>query len=202
MSSDSSYKVVVVGNSGVGKTSLVNLISSNVEHLPSSTVGCMVSVVPHQFRAGSAEEKNEFIELWDIGGSAMHQKAAAVFLDGAAGAILVHDLSNMKSEDNLSQWISLLLDSSRSNSLPGMSHINLRQNVGIDDVPIPKLVVGCKLDLAPNRASMAKNNRIYVDCNREMVPGSTNRIILSKFFDAVILRSKNLLMNERSWRPL
>lgn len=202
MSSDPSFKVVVVGSSGVGKTSFVNLISSSAEHMPSSTVGCVVSVVPHQFRAGSAEEKNEFIELWDIGGSAMHQKAAAVFLDGAAGAILVHDLSNVKSEENLSQWISLLLDSSRSNNMPGISHMNLRQNLGIDDVPIPTLVVGCKLDLAPNRASMAKNNRIYVDCGREMVPGSTNRIVISKFFDAVILRSRNPLMNERSWRPL
>lgn len=50
--------------------------------IPCSTVGCAVSVIAHQYRAGSAEEQTELIELWDIGGSLMHQKASSVFLEG------------------------------------------------------------------------------------------------------------------------
>ncbi|VDN42910.1 unnamed protein product [Gongylonema pulchrum] len=122
--------------------------------MPSSTVGCAVSVIAHQYKAGSAEEQTELVELWDIGGSTIHQKASAIFLEGATGAILVHDLSNKKSELNLSQWLALL----RGESLPitstaFTSPVTSRSLLtDIESVPVPVLVVGCKSDLAPERA--------------------------------------------------
>lgn len=87
-----------------------------------------------------------------------------VFLDGAAGAILVHDLSNKKSEDvshimmckclllntqNLSHWLALI-DGKDSTE-------NGRQNLiaDIESCPIPVLTVGCKLDLVPHRGPLA-----------------------------------------------
>lgn len=50
--------------------------------IPSSTVGCAVSVIAHQYHSGSADEQTELIELWDIGGSTVHQKASVNFLEG------------------------------------------------------------------------------------------------------------------------
>lgn len=41
-----------------------------------------MTVVAHQYRAGSSEEQTELIELWDIGGSTVHRKASVVFLEG------------------------------------------------------------------------------------------------------------------------
>ncbi|VDM29129.1 unnamed protein product [Toxocara canis] len=128
-------------------------VSRQSDVFPSSTVGCAVSVIAHQYRAGSAEEETELIELWDIGGSTMHQKASTVFLEGAVGAILVHDVSNSKSEASLAQWVSLLRGDNAGTltSVPSIS--NLRPLLAdIESTPIPTLVVGCKLDLAPERA--------------------------------------------------
>lgn len=51
--------------------------------IPSSTVGCAVSVIAHQYRAGTTDEQTELIELWDIGGSTVHQKASVNFFDGS-----------------------------------------------------------------------------------------------------------------------
>ncbi|VDN57697.1 unnamed protein product [Dracunculus medinensis] len=186
-----SHKIVVLGSSGVGKTSFINLICSRSASIPCSTVGCAVSVIAHQYRAGSAEEQTELIELWDIGGSLMHQKASSVFLEGATGAILVHDLSNSKSELSLVQWLTLIRgDNSLASNLVCSPSIIRPLLSDIENTPIPTLIVGCKLDLAPGRAKQSGYDRINVDCHREMPAGSTNRIVISRFFDSVVERKK------------
>lgn len=74
---------------------------------------------------------------------------------GATGAILVHDLSNKKSESNLSQWVALLRGESSLPSVisPFTSSSGARFLLSdIENTPIPTLIVGCKSDLAPERA--------------------------------------------------
>ncbi|ETN83580.1 hypothetical protein NECAME_07338 [Necator americanus] len=125
-------------------------------------------MVWHEYKAGTSEQRSELMELWDIGGSGAHRAASAVFLDGAAGVILVHDLSNKKSEENLSQWLSLIdgkprpLGSSTSRSLLA----------DIESCHVPILTVGCKLDLAPHRGPSAYD-RMNINCLRPIPPGST-----------------------------
>ncbi|OZC05023.1 hypothetical protein X798_08016 [Onchocerca flexuosa] len=168
--------------------------------IPSSTVGCAVSVIAHQYRAGTTEEQTELIELWDIGGSTVHQKASLNFFEGATGAILVHDLSNKKSESNLSHWVALLRGEPSLPSVisPFMSSSGARFLLSdIENTPIPTLIVGCKSDLAPERAKQTAYDRICLNCRRPISPGSTNRIILSKFFDSVVERKKLPIAGEK-----
>ncbi|VDN92716.1 unnamed protein product [Brugia pahangi] len=152
--------------------------------IPSSTVGCAVSVIAHQYRAGSTDEQTELIELWDIGGSTVHQKASVNFFEGSF---------NKKSESNLSQWVALLRGES---SLPSVissftSSSSSRFLLSdIESTAMPTLIVGCKSDLAPERAKQTAYDRIFLNCQRPISPGSTNRIILSKFFDSVVERKK------------
>uniref|UniRef100_A0A0R3RS54 J domain-containing protein n=1 Tax=Elaeophora elaphi TaxID=1147741 RepID=A0A0R3RS54_9BILA len=163
------------------------------EIIPSSTVGCAVSVFAHQYRAGTTDEQTELIELWDIGGSTVHQKASVNFFEGATGAILVHDLSNKKSESNLSQWIALLRgESSLPFMIPSFTSLSGSRCLlnDIESIPMPMLVVGCKSDLAPERAKQTTYDRISLNCRLPISPGSTIRVILSKFFDSVVERKK------------
>lgn len=203
-SSMTSHKIVVLGSSGVGKSSFVNVVCSRHDVIPSSTVGCAISIIAHQYRAGSTEEQMELIELWDIGGSSVHQKASVIFLEGAAGAILVHDLSNKKSELNLSQWVALLRGVSFSSSTSAIAFSSsLRPLLSdIECSPVPSLVVGCKSDLAPERANQAAYDRIFLNCRLPMPPGSTNRIILSKFFDSVVGRKKASVIGDKRRKVL
>uniref|UniRef100_A0A2K6VPA3 Uncharacterized protein n=1 Tax=Onchocerca volvulus TaxID=6282 RepID=A0A2K6VPA3_ONCVO len=198
-----SHKIIVLGSSGVGKSSFVNAVCNKHDVIPSSTVGCAVSVIAHQYRAGSTEEQTELIELWDIGGSTVHQKASLNFFEGATGAILVHDLSNKKSESNLSQWVALLRGESSLPSVisPFTSSSGARFLLSdIENTPIPTLIVGCKSDLAPERAKQKAYDRICLNCRRPISPGSTNRIILSKFFDSVVERKKVPIAGEKRHR--
>jgi GTPase SAR1 family protein len=46
-----------------------------------------------------------FTELLDIGGSHSHRNCRHVFYNNFHGIILVHDLSNRKSQQNLEKWL-------------------------------------------------------------------------------------------------
>lgn len=65
-----------------------------------------------QSRRGSDEERH-FVEYWDIGGSASHENTRQVFYDNIHGIILVHDLTNKKSEANLSKWLTEITSKGR-----------------------------------------------------------------------------------------
>ena len=50
------------------------------------------------------------IELWDVGGSHSHRNSRHVFYSNFHGIILVHDLANRKSQQNLEKWLHEVLE--------------------------------------------------------------------------------------------
>jgi len=178
-----SVKILVMGESGVGKSQLVNTLAGKTSHarLP-ATVGCAVTVIPHLYRSASPQERLVLVELWDIGGSAAHRRASRVFVDGASAVILVHDLSNKQSESNLVQWLSLLHS---PESTP--THRPLLGD--IESLGMPALIVGCKQDQAGERARQSNlGGRVQLNATQPVPPGSTNRVVFSRYFDLAIDR--------------
>ncbi|KAF5403889.1 GTP-binding domain protein [Paragonimus heterotremus] len=123
MSEFERVKVLVVGDSGVGKTALVHLLC-NQQPLtnPCYTVGCSLDVKVHQFRADPSQERPFFIELWDVGGCNAHANTRSVFYHGAHGLILVYDCTNSKSEANLKKWLSEVLHKTPCGSLESVNY--------------------------------------------------------------------------------
>ncbi len=79
-------RILVVGDSGVGKSSLVHLLCHGQPITnPSWTIGCTVDVKLHEFREGTSLQKTHFVELCDIGGTSGHQNARSVFYTPAHG---------------------------------------------------------------------------------------------------------------------
>ena len=54
---------------------------------------------------GTQQQKEFFIELWDVGGSHSQRNTRHVFMQTVHGVILVHDLNNRKSCLNLGRWL-------------------------------------------------------------------------------------------------
>ncbi|KFM78104.1 Rab-like protein 3, partial [Stegodyphus mimosarum] len=76
MASIEKVKILVVGDSGVGKSSLVHLIChSEAITNPSWTIGCSVEVKLHEYKEGTPFQKTYFVELWDVGGSSSHRNS-------------------------------------------------------------------------------------------------------------------------------
>lgn len=95
-----------IGFEGVGKTSLVHLIANNEALVsPGWTIGCSAEVKFHEYKEGTPAQQAFFIELLDIGGSLSHKNTRSVFYNPTNGIILVHDLTNKKSHENLQRWL-------------------------------------------------------------------------------------------------
>lgn len=153
----------------------------------------------HEYKEGTPSQKTYFIELWDIGGSSGHANSRNVFYTSVHGAILVHDLTNRKSELNLRKWLAEILN--KENSIKGKScgfEYDAEQFV---ENLIPITVVGTKQDLvhevrskkASFGSSLAEEcgaDEILLDCcqAKSLAPGSSNAVKLSRFFDKVIER--------------
>ncbi len=103
-----SKKVCLLGDFAVGKTSLVRqFVYNRFEEKYLSTIGVHVSrktlSVPHP--AGVVDLA---ILLWDIAGNNGFEKVRASYIRGAAGALLVCDLTRPETLDNLVTYVDLV----------------------------------------------------------------------------------------------
>ncbi|XP_053396414.1 rab-like protein 3 isoform X1 [Mercenaria mercenaria] len=164
---------------------------------PSWTIGCSVDVKLHEYKAGTASEKTYFVELWDIGGCTGHQNSRTIFYNPVNGIILVHDLTNRKSQHNLRSWLAEVLRKDNKSSGNGYDY-DPEEFAGNQ---IPLLVIGTKADQAENMRDKGKSrtssvaeefgaDQFDLDCQnvKYLAPGSTNAVKLSRFFDKVIER--------------
>ena len=169
MAAQEKVKILVVGDSGVGKTSLVHHICHDESiSNPGWTIGCTVEVKLYEYREGTPGMKSFFLEFWDVGGSASHENSRSIFYNGVNGLILVHDLTNKKSFTNLRRWLTEVLGSGREGnsvlySKQAKSPSNLNKDKWFefsidmgDDYDceqfagnqIPVIIIGTKLDQA------------------------------------------------------
>ncbi|XP_073829101.1 rab-like protein 3 isoform X2 [Musca autumnalis] len=204
-------RIILVGDSGVGKTCLTHLIAHG-ESLsrPGWTVGCNIEVKLHEYKEGTPQQKPYFIELFDVGGSLSHKNSRSVFYAPTDGIIMVHDLTNRKSHNNLRDWLFEILskegkDTYKPGSNPGVHKPSDEQNafdpeefVGAAQIPI--LVMGTKLDLVDEKrqpktvqkaggiAEQCGAEEIWLNCRdpRSIAAGTTDAVKLSRFFDRVI----------------
>lgn len=208
-------KILVVGDSGVGKTSLVHLICHG-EILGNSswTIGCSVEVRIHEFREGTPSQRPYFVEFWDVGGSGSHRNARHVFYTPVHGIILAHDLTNRKSQVNLHRWLAEVLLRETGGGSGGAGGGRNRTSLLVEDFDaenfggfaqvyglkkVPVFVVGTKLDLMGTYRSYnrSRGSTIAEECSadeinvntqdpRSLAPGSSNAVKLSRFLDKVI----------------
>lgn len=100
-------RILVLGDSGVGKSSLVHyLCEQDTLKSPQWTVGCDMSVMTHEHKRSN---KTFFLEMMDVGGHRRHAGSRHVFYSQINGIILVFDVANRNSYQNLRKWIKELV---------------------------------------------------------------------------------------------
>jgi len=126
------YKVVMLGDSGVGKTSLVARLTNPdrpINHDISATMGIEFDTQMLDTPQGKVKA-----QIWDTAGQERFARVLLpTYFRKAKGVILVYDITNAKSFESLSErWMAQLNDHAASDELA-------------------KLLVGNKSDLEPNR---------------------------------------------------
>jgi small GTP-binding protein len=101
MSYDYLFKYILLGESTVGKTSLLNrLILNNYNTFYDETIGV-------DFRSYMTTIRNDIViksHLWDTAGTQSFTNIIKPFYKNIAGAIIVYDISNRYSFDRVSHW--------------------------------------------------------------------------------------------------
>jgi small GTP-binding protein len=95
------YKVVVVGSSSVGKSSMVQRLIQNTFTEDGSTT-CGADFYTYSCPVNSENAK---LQIWDTAGQERFRSIAKSYFRNAVGAVLVYDITNMSSFDELSEWL-------------------------------------------------------------------------------------------------
>ena len=111
------YKVVLLGDAGVGKTSLVNMYVNKVfggKYL--KTLGTNI-YSKEIIESLDGKEVTSLLQVWDVMGQKVFPSVVKTSLKGASGAIFVCDLTNIESLNNLVTWVQLVFDNCENISL-------------------------------------------------------------------------------------
>ncbi|MHA1377858.1 MAG: GTP-binding protein [Candidatus Helarchaeota archaeon] len=127
------YKIIEIGDSTIGKTAIkVRFTDNYFKKDLKSTLGVDFGVKELQFYYAredpilGLDKITAKMNVWDTGGQEKYGGLRKMYYKEAAGCLVVYDVTNPESFDNIAKWINELYD-----------------NVG----KIPVLLVGNKIDL-------------------------------------------------------
>ncbi|XP_039608493.1 RAB11a, member RAS oncogene family, like [Polypterus senegalus] len=105
------FKIVLIGDSGVGKSNLLSRFTRNEFNLESkSTIG-----VEFATRSIRVEGKTVKAQIWDTAGQERYRAITSAYYRGAVGALLVYDIAKHLTYENAERWLQELRDHADSN---------------------------------------------------------------------------------------
>ena len=133
--SEINYKIILIGNSGVGKTSFFRKISTGeFSEKNIATIGIEKKTLDFDIdinKDGKIEKKKFNISLFDTAGQEKFRAVTLNYYKGAHGILLLYDISDKSSFENIKTWID-----------------SIRNTLGkTKDVKYAIILMGNKLDL-------------------------------------------------------
>ncbi|CAI9756455.1 unnamed protein product [Fraxinus pennsylvanica] len=133
------FKVVLIGDSGVGKSNLLSRFTRNeFSQQSKSTIG-----VEFATRSIQVEDKVVKAQIWDTAGQERYRAITSAYYRGAVGALLVYDVTRHVTFENVERW--------------------LKELRGHTDMNIVIMLVGNKADLRHLRAVPTEDARAFAE---------------------------------------
>ena len=126
---DATYKMVIFGDAGCGKTTLTQRFLTNL--FKSSTT--MTIGVDFEVKSLEVNEKKIKLQIWDFGGEERFRFLLPTYVRGANGALFMYDVTNYSSLAHIDDWLMVIRKEIKA------------------DVHLPIIVVGGKADLLEDR---------------------------------------------------
>ena len=130
MNYDKTCQLLIIGDSSVGKTSLITRYTNGTfkeEYL--ATVGLDYNSKDEVFN-----NETIHIKLWDTAGQERFKSLTQNYFRNAEGVLLVYDVTKTESFDNLRDWIS-----------------SIKKNMETKNIFLPLIIVGNKVDMEDSR---------------------------------------------------
>ena len=99
---DMIFKVVLIGDTSVGKTNILSKYLSN-EFDPDSKATVGVEFGTRDFKI---ENNTVKVQIWDTAGQERYRSITNAYYKGAKGSLLVYDITNPKTFENVDKWLS------------------------------------------------------------------------------------------------
>jgi small GTP-binding protein len=140
------FKLMVIGEGAVGKTTLVNrYVTGTFERDYKTTIGSQFAVKLTHISPPEQEYAIGIkLQAWDVAGQARFKAVRKMYYSGAAGIILVFDVTRRRSFTELSKWVQ-----------------EADESIGMR---VPFLCVGNKTDL-PDRAVPSDEAKRWAEDN-------------------------------------
>ena len=124
------FKILLVGDSGVGKSSILNrFCDDNFDSNFNATVG-----VDCRMKKFNSDDKEIKLQLWEIVGQKRFISIASCYYPIAQAYILVFDITDRETFENIPMWIE-----------------NIEKEEKTRLISVPKILVGNKSDLTNRR---------------------------------------------------
>eukprot|EP00188_Purpureofilum_apyrenoidigerum_P004106 Plantae.Rhodophyta-Purpureofilum_apyrenoidigerum.ctg4491.p1 GENE.Plantae.Rhodophyta-Purpureofilum_apyrenoidigerum.ctg4491~~Plantae.Rhodophyta-Purpureofilum_apyrenoidigerum.ctg4491.p1 ORF type:complete len:209 (+),score=49.61 Plantae.Rhodophyta-Purpureofilum_apyrenoidigerum.ctg4491:242-868(+) len=135
------FKLLLIGDSSVGKSCLLLRFSDgSFNESQMSTIG-----VDFKIRTLELDGRTFKLQIWDTAGQERFRTIAAAYYRGAHGIIIVYDVTNQQSFDNVEMWLSEV-------NKYGSGEVN-------------KLLVGNKSDLKSKRVVDTEKGKEFAESN-------------------------------------
>ena len=131
------FKVLLLGNSDVGKSSLLlRYVDSVWNDAFVPTIG-----VDFKVKTLNINNKNVKMQIWDTAGQERFRTVVSTYFKGAHGILLLYDLTNKDSFKNLESWL-----------------IEIEKN---SNQKVLKILIGNKCDLTEEREITAEEGKAF-----------------------------------------
>ncbi|CAK7349424.1 unnamed protein product [Dovyalis caffra] len=95
------FKIVVIGDSAVGKSNLLSRFARNeFDSNSKATIG-----VEFQTQVVDIEGKEIKAQIWDTAGQERFRAVTSAYYRGAVGALIVYDITRRTSFDSVKRWL-------------------------------------------------------------------------------------------------
>ncbi|XP_014799873.1 ras-related protein Rab-8B isoform X1 [Numenius arquata] len=173
------FKLLLIGDSGVGKTCLLFRFSEDAFNTTFiSTIG-----IDFKIRTIELDGKKIKLQIWDTAGQERFRTITTAYYRGAMGIMLVYDITNEKSFDNIKNWIR-----------------NIEEHASSD---VERMILGNKCDMNEKRqVSKEKGEKLAIDYGIKFLETSAKSSINVEeaFFTLArdIMTKLNRKMNDNS----
>ncbi|CAI0437663.1 unnamed protein product [Linum tenue] len=133
------FKIVLIGDSGVGKSNLLSRFTRNEFCLESkSTIGVEFATRTLQVVEGRVVKA----QIWDTAGQERYRAITSAYYRGALGALLVYDVTKPITFENVSRWLKELRDHADANIvimlIGNKTDLKHLRAVALEDVNVEK----------------------------------------------------------------